>query len=314
MLLALAQRNREIDLVISLIVIGLVLIYKGYKGFRTRRKVEDTATSKIASAPQGLAEVQGYAWGTTPLLCLDGRPACYWSLVVQEERGSGKEKKWVTVFTYESKSLILVTDSSGACGVSPEKAQWEVAEETFQGSRLTEAHRHVLGQHLPDVLQYAQSGGLFGILGSKSRFIERRVLVGSPVYVRGNFSASGIFSETRAVGDYESFYAQMPKFNSATYRSTMFDSNKDGIIDEEEARNGFSMAANSFVRNAKSKSEMVKLTGMFIADAQHGLIIADVHEKHLVSRLKGDTALWLYGGFALFGTGLYFLLTYILRP
>ena len=58
---------------------GAYLIYNGFKNLSKHRKAQDTATSRISSAPQGFVEIQGYAWPKETFLHknLDGRKCVY---------------------------------------------------------------------------------------------------------------------------------------------------------------------------------------------------------------------------------------------
>ena len=72
------------------------LLYNAIKKYKTVRKIEDTAKSNIATAPQGYVEFQGFAWPMQKSVqCTRGFEAVYYSFSLQrqETQGSGKNKK-----------------------------------------------------------------------------------------------------------------------------------------------------------------------------------------------------------------------------
>lgn len=301
-----ASTDSSAKLALFLIVGGIVSIAKGYRAFANRRKVQDTPCSKIASAPQGLVEVQGQAWPTAQLQCLDGRPVCYWGLAVEELRRHGKGTQWVVVFTFTSSDDILVTDASASCRVIPSEAQFEVEKLVIPASKLTDENRRVLGLRAPFALRHLSPGVLGGLFSPKVRLTETKILAGAPIYVRGEFSTSVDQTYAVAVGDHTGFRMQMTKLSSAGYQANLFDRNRDGKISEEEMTSGCAAAASRFLRNAESQS--VAVTGFFQAEPTHGLLIADAHQSHLLARLGFHTLLYLWGGLVSFSLGVFILL------
>lgn len=107
-----------------------VLLVTGFFGWlraiRHARLIDDTPTSRIASAAQGYVELRGRAQALdgTPLLSpVDGLPVLWYRVVTERKRSDGK---WHRVSTDESDTSFLLEDGSGTCAVDPEGAEMMV--------------------------------------------------------------------------------------------------------------------------------------------------------------------------------------------
>lgn len=107
-----------------------VLLVTGFFGWlraiRHARLIDDTPTSRIASAAQGYVELRGRAQALdgTPLLSpVDGLPVLWYRVVTERKRSDGK---WHRVSTDESETSFLLEDDSGTCAVDPEGAEMMV--------------------------------------------------------------------------------------------------------------------------------------------------------------------------------------------
>lgn len=109
--------------------------------YRRARAVDDTPTSKIASAAQGYVELigTGKPLGGSPLLSPLSHVPCLWFRYTVERKDS--DNKWVQKEKGESDASFLVDDGSGECVVDPEGAEMLVTkkESWIQGdTRYTE--------------------------------------------------------------------------------------------------------------------------------------------------------------------------------
>lgn len=304
------QQNEMMKVIMMTLAFGGMSLFYGLKQFLMKRKVEDTARSKISAAPQGLVEVEGQAWPTAVRKCIDGRPVCFWSIKVQEYRKRGKSSSWETVYSYTSSEELIVLDESGACLVHPESAQLELVETTIGRNKMSESQMNFLSEAAPLAARYFNVGkGFWASLSAGSvRVVEQKILAGGPIYVRGQMMTSADQSHAVAVGDVASYSGQLPKMNSETYQRTMFDSNRDGQLTETELMNGHAAAANTYLR--KGDVQSVRVTGRISAHSEHGLILADIYQKYLVARatLKSYAGIW--GGLALIGLGFFLLFNF----
>lgn len=87
------------------------------------RQIEDTPTSRIASAAQGYAELRGRGQplaGAPVLSPLNGLPVLWYRMVTTRR---SDQNKWVHESTVESDASFLLEDGSGAVAVDPEGAE-----------------------------------------------------------------------------------------------------------------------------------------------------------------------------------------------
>jgi hypothetical protein len=286
------------ELICMMVILGVMGVFYGLQAFRIRRYVEDTACSKINSAAQGLTEVQGQAWPTTRLKSVDGRPICYWHLQVQKYKKNGKNSSWVTVHSHRTSDPLILMDGTGACLVVPEKADVNALDETFYMHKLSQQQRDYLTRAIPEAAEYFSLAGqiLGGMFGGNVRVIERKILAGGPMYVRGEFTTqAGSFA--KAVGDFEGYSSQYGKINSPGYQARMFDLNGDGRVSGNEFINGYSFAASAYTR--KDQVQTVGMSGHIVWSDAHGLLVADTHQNYFLERLAYSSTLALWGGAAL---------------
>jgi hypothetical protein len=303
-----ARDQQEVfKVALTLMLLGGMSVAFGLKKFLTKRKIEDTARSKISAAPQGLVEVEGQAWPTIARKCIDGRPVCFWSIKVQEYRKSGKNSSWQTVYTYATSDDVLVLDESGACLVGPANAQLEITERTLSRNKMSAVQMEFLSAAAPMAARYFSGGAGFwnSLTGGNIRVIEAKILAGGPVYVRGEFSTNAEQTHAVAVGDIASYSGQLKKISTPAYQRTMFDTNRDGTLSEEELISGHSAAANAFLRVGGVQS--VKISGKITAGSEHGLILADIYQGYLIKRAAFVSMFGIWGGLALVGAGLFIL-------
>ncbi|RYZ71327.1 MAG: hypothetical protein EOP09_04825 [Proteobacteria bacterium] len=301
----LAGNDSEFKTILFMIVAGTACIVAGYRAFRNKRNVEDTACSKIASAAQGLVEVQGQAWPTNTIRSVEGRALCYWEIAVQQYKKRGKSSSWVTVYQHKTSDPLIVTDGSASCLIVPEKSELTALEKIFPVHKISQEQRDQLSRSLPEAAAYLSLAGqiLGGIFGSNVRIVEKKIMAGAPIYVRGEFSTmSG--SVAKAVGDYEGYLGQYAKINAPGFQARMFDVDRNGRISEQEHINGYAFAASAFAH--RSEVQTVGMAGHIYFTDQHPLLIADVHEHHLVRRLGLRSFLSLWGGVILLALGIYF--------
>lgn len=187
-------------------LIGLALmlafsLYLWRANFRRTRAVEDTPTSKIASAHQGYVELVGAARLGAALLIapLTGRQ-CVWYRFRVEKKGS--KNKWVTEQSGCSDTPFLVDDGSGVAVVDARQAEMIVDE----------------GR------QWIESG---------RRYTEWILGDGEQVYAIGEFaSEGGSNSNLNRNADVSALLALWKQHKPALHER--FDLNGDGSVDERE--------------------------------------------------------------------------------
>jgi hypothetical protein len=166
------------------------------------RAIDDTPTSKVASAAQGYVELQGIGQpfdGGQPVLSALGLTPCLWYRFQVEAR---KDNKWVTQRRGESDASFVLDDGSGRCIIDPEGAQ-VFTEKKSQWVRGDE------------------------------RYTEWLIGASEPVYALGQFVTRGGADPVRDVSeDMKYLLAQWKRDAPALMRR--FDLDGDGQLDERE--------------------------------------------------------------------------------
>ena len=105
---------------LALVLVCSLLLWRA--NFRRARAVEDTPTSKIASAHQGYVELKGAAHlGEALLVAPLTRRPCVWYRYRVEKRGH--KNRWVTEQSGSSDRLFLIEDGSGAAVLDAREAE-----------------------------------------------------------------------------------------------------------------------------------------------------------------------------------------------
>jgi E3 Ubiquitin ligase len=109
--------------------------------FRKLLAIQNTPTSKIASAAQGYVELAGIGKAISqPLLSKLRQAPCIWyryeiekerNRYVKDEKGNITiEKDWETVDRGESKECFFLDDGSGVCTIDPSGADIDSTDST----------------------------------------------------------------------------------------------------------------------------------------------------------------------------------------
>jgi hypothetical protein len=123
--------------------------------YRRARAIDDTPTSRIASAAQGYVELigRGRAFAGAPLISPVSQLPCLWYRYTVERRDS--DNKWHMEDKGESESSFILDDGTGECVIDPDGAEMLISKKDtwMQGDRrytqwlLIEQQRiYVLGQ------------------------------------------------------------------------------------------------------------------------------------------------------------------------
>lgn len=287
---------------IALIFVGGAFIYKGLVNFRKSRKIQDTARIDIASAPQGLVEVEGYAWPMeTSLAAVCGRQVVYYHYKVQQLVKRGKSSSWETKYEFNHNPSFYIIDHSGVGIVNPNKDSMDLTE------RITKLDHYAESIEALTTSSRHQSGWLGKMFSGSYRLVEYKLLVGSPVYVCGNLQAMNM-NQVKIRGDYKKFLAQIKTMNvNPVFKMSRLDTNRDGILSDDEMILGH--ADTSKEASFHTTEGKVKVVGSMAASPAHNLIVADGHEHQYLKRLTSFNLLKIWGGVALIGGGLFFILS-----
>jgi hypothetical protein len=294
------SRNDPQGAGIALLFFGGALLVKGLMNFRKSRKIQDTARIDIASAPQGLVEVEGYAWPLEPsLAAVCGRQVVYYHYKVQELVKRGKNSSWETRYEFNHNASFYAIDHSGVCIVNPNKDSMDITE------KITKLDFYAESIEALSNSARQQSSWLGKIFSGTYRLVEYKLFVGSPVYVCGNLQAMNL-NQVKIRGDYKKFLTQVKTMNvNPIFKMSKLDFNRDGVLSDDEMVAGIAdVSKESWSSSVELETQLV---GTISSSDVHNLIVADGHQEQYLKRLTSFNLIKIWGGVALMGAGLFFL-------
>ena len=262
---------------------ALVCLYVMLSRLRRARWLEDTPTSKVRSAAQGLVELQGRldAGGHSLLVSPLGGVDCLWyRFRVEEYRRSGKNDNWQTVEQGCSERPFLLCDDTGSCWVMPKGAEVHPRHRRrWEGSQRWPAGQSV------------KTGLLASLIGKRYRYTEEWFAEGEMLYALGWFESRG---GGRDEFDRQAAARQVISRWKADYDDLLarFDRNADGQLDMTEwdrVRQAADVESERLAR-VEGQRPLVHALGK---PKRRGLpfILSDHHEQDLSRRLR-RRSLW----------------------
>lgn len=260
--------------------ISLVAGYSGFRYLRRARWIEDTPTSRIRSAAQGLVELNGRceAGGQPLLVSRLGRVPCLWySFTVEQYRRSGKRSHWSVVERGGSERPFMLRDDTGHCWIEPAGAEVHPRQ-----------RRRWEGQH-----RWPEGGTgtwLGRALGQRYRYTEQWLAEGEQLYALGWFESRG---EGREAVDQQGIARDMIARWKRDYPGLLarFDLDRDGRLDPQEW---------GAVQAAAAQAAAGEVAVLQAAPLEHRLgrpphrglpfVLSDHHEEHLSRRLRWRSA------------------------
>jgi hypothetical protein len=113
---------------ICLALIALISVYAWVSAYRRLRMIDDTPTSKIASAAQGYVELHGVATALDGHILhspLNQHPCLWYRFHIEK----GSRGLWEDGSHGESNASFILDDGSGQCLINPEGAEFLVSHE-----------------------------------------------------------------------------------------------------------------------------------------------------------------------------------------
>lgn len=265
----------------------LWLLYRAFSRLRRARWVEDTPTSRIRSAAQGLVELCGWADGGKhePLISPLAGQACLWyRFSVEEYRGSGRNRRWHTVEKGQSDRPFVLRDATGECWIMPSGAEVHPRlRKRWEGNRRWPLSHAV------------QTRMLGSLLGRRYRYTEEYLQQEDLLYALGWFESRGGGHE--AV-DSQRVARQIISDWKADYPDLLarFDRNGDGQLDQQEWQQVQAAAATEAQRQA-SQASVQPLIHRLSKPPYRGLpfLLSDRHEEDLSRRLRRQSIWSLLG-------------------
>jgi hypothetical protein len=288
------QSPAELHYQLVFLFLGLLfLAWKIRRVYQQFRYIQDTPTSRIASAAQGYVELQG--WGeylpegviTSPF---SGRRCLWYHCRVEVRKRRGKRSYWVEESVDLSDDLFVIRDDSGDCVVMPDGAQVVPSQKrVWYGSSSQRRHQVPSDKQIP----------WMGWLGfGRYRFTEELILLADPLYIIGDFESvqksidpNTIQQQTRELLTY--WKTQPQRFLKP------FDRNHDNHLNRDEWRLASQQAQNEVWQ--RHQSPLIH-TIRKPADTQQPFVISCLDEDDLQKKNRLYVVIYL---------SLFFILLYL---
>ncbi len=191
--------------------LSLFCLWAFIRYLRFSRLIEDTPTSKIRSAAQGFAELEGRAVlipQATLASPLSGKVCIWYRYKIERKVSNGKNTSWRTIQSGSSPHPIRLDDTTGQCLLTQRGASIHThMKKSWYGMSSTPSSMSI--DRSDSLMQYGNY-----------RYSEELILENTPLYALGHFKtvrSSDHFQQQKAI-------ATMAKF----------DRNNDGLLDEKE--------------------------------------------------------------------------------
>lgn len=187
-----------IAFVIALLV-GIFLIFLGYKFLNQKRRIANTPTSKIRSLALGLVEINGIALSSpkedggknneiSNISPLTKKECIYYKCEIEEYRRSGDSGKWVTIYSTEYRPDFIVKDDTGKVLVCPDRARFNANQTFEEQSRFRKDPSKVVMDFLNEKnIKFENFLGL----NKTMKYTEKAIFTGDNIYVMGEALSSG---------------------------------------------------------------------------------------------------------------------------
>ncbi len=161
---------------------GVFLFFKGFRLRSQRKMIESIPTSKVRSIALGLVEATGWAvpFGTPLSSPFCGADCVYYRYKVEELRGSGKSRHWVTLLAGESPEPFFLEDETGKVQVVPAGATLHLeTDRRYSTGGFGEGREELLA----GLRRLGMNGAMVGL--RTLRCSETYIMPSEPVYVMG---------------------------------------------------------------------------------------------------------------------------------
>ncbi|MHB9154176.1 MAG: GIDE domain-containing protein [Endomicrobiales bacterium] len=255
---------------VSLLAVGFLLFFFGFRELRKKWLVENTPTSRVRSAAMGVCELCGIAKGKTPLKSPHTGTDCvfYRFTAEKETRNSKGHTSWATVRDERSTAYFYVEDATGRLLVDPLGAEALLVKD----------------------FEAVEGGGIFS---GRMRYREWFVKPGDYVYVLGTVKKS----RDAAVERGERLRAKLRELKNDREKISSFDLDKDGQISIDEWDRARAALEQELLREELQKTpengdDIVVAAG----ESEKTFIISDRDEEDVKKSIALRSFLCVFGG------------------
>lgn len=220
--------SAEYHLQIALLLVLLCyILFKAYKTYHRYRFISDTATSKIASAPQGYVELKGLGelMPDSKISSPFSQRRCLWYQCIVDVRKPLKNHSyWVEESNEISSHLFQLQDDSGECIIIPDGAHVIATQKlVWYGSSYQAKNQ--------GVIKSWWFNRFFGF--GHYRFTEKLISVADTLYVIGSFKSVQKNISTETLSQQADELIKYWKKNPLKHLKT-FDRDNNGKIQNKE--------------------------------------------------------------------------------
>lgn len=292
------------DLIVESIIglgAGCWMFYSGFKGLRLKRLIEEIATSKVRSAAMGTVELAGIAVPVDPLIDpLYKKPCVFYRIKVEEERGSGKNRRWVVVHTADSSNRpFWLQDDTGRALILPAGADTHFKTDLCAKTGLFGSD--------PDATRYITE--VAGSSLSTRRLTAEIIREGDPFYALGYacpIEAPMGRAERASRRFTVPFHELARRLKADPAKMKALDKNQDGSVDAEEWEEGLRKFKQKLEIEAALEGSQAggaapdaapPACGICVRQSPEGLLLlADSPERDLLSEVGTSAFLQIFLG------------------
>jgi hypothetical protein len=186
--------------------VGVWIFSHGFIWLKQKRMIENTPTSKIRSIAMGNVEIYGEVVPQEKMMKspVTGKECVYYNFRVEEERGSGDSRRWVTLKKGEDAVKFLLKDSTGTVLVDTKGAKIEIPADY--------EYRPGFGKMPETAIRYFSKNNinyktLFGF-NKTLRIIEKYIAPKDKLYIMGTAGDNPYKEEATAAKNEEDIMIQ----------------------------------------------------------------------------------------------------------
>ncbi|MGA0072958.1 MAG: GIDE domain-containing protein [Steroidobacteraceae bacterium] len=256
--------------------VGAAGLWYGFRWWRWARLIEDTPTSQVRSAAQGLVELVGTARGMpgAPVIAPLSRRQCVWWTYEVERRTQGRKGRssWERIRFDTSDALFHLQDATGDCIIDPEGAQVLPSQRnTWFGSTA-----------MPEAGPPARRG--LHVFGRKYRYRESRLHDGDPLYAIGWFSTERGHTSPDRDAETALLLREWKRDHSSLLKR--FDTDGDGTLSLAEWERAREAAHAEVESQRRIASVQPGVHVLRKPDREHPLLLAATQQGKLATRYR----------------------------
>lgn len=273
-----------------LILLCLLGAFTAWMMLHRARVIEDTPTSRIRSAAQGLVELEGTAGllpGDPVLAPLSGRPCAWWKYSIEKKESSysngRRSTSWRTLESKTSDEMFQLSDDTGDCVVDPDGAK------VIPNAKLVWYGHSRWPGNAPARSRWIGFGAY--------RYREQRIEPGSALYALGWFrTEGGIVHGFDTQHDMRELLRQWKQ--NPQQLLNRFDADGDGNIDMDEWEQVRAHARAEVESRHLEQATHPDLHVLCRPPRRENFLLSTIPQERLIRRSRRMAVFGLFGFFA----------------